>query len=327
MNYRLALLGSVLLLGLAAEAYGQKCWGQSRGPVGPALLEAPAAPSYVWKHYQDCYYLYWGDRQVGGYNPAEDVFRTFEARTGTWGRPQAPPWKPKAARKAPLAKGADQDCKDCKDPACHCKDGGPCTASPWCRDSCHGGRRMEFSEAGEPIENFGIERQRLDGGQNHYYIRGDRVPRQQFMEVVQAASLSDDSQAARITVIGPKELRKPVLDMLAAMPEIQGAAVKAYDANHWAVHKAGFKTDGRPTIYVQQPNGDVVARFDAPPAQPVLARAVLQAKRQADPNYDPKKDPQGPAPAAPWQDLLQSPWGPVVGLGGGLLLLLLRKKG
>jgi hypothetical protein len=289
---------------------------------------APAPARYEWRPYGGCYYLYWGPRQVGGYDPAENLYRTFDADRGQWGPATPPPWEPRGTTRPMAARKLADICNDCKEPACTCPGGGPCLRGAACKPDCPCGRSVEYSAQGEEIQNFGLIRNELAGGKDRYYIRGERVPRREFMETVRAANLSDDSQAVRVTVIGPKELRQPVLELLAKTPECQGVAIKAYDPTHWVVTKAGFKADGQPSVYVQRPDGGVVARFDQQPTQPILAQAVLQAKRQADPNYDPKKDPQGPSAPPSWQDLLQSPWGPVAGLGaGGLLLLLLKKKG
>ena len=52
-------------------------------------------------------------------------------------------------------------------------------------------------------------------------------------------------------------------------------------------HAAGFVTTGKPTIYVQAPDGKVLHRQDDyQGGAPELAEAI----RRIDPNYDPKKD-------------------------------------
>ena len=59
-----------------------------------------------------------------------------------------------------------------------------------------------------------------------------------------------------------------------------------YAPNNWAV-KDGFFTEGKPTIYLQAPNGKVLHRQDDySDGASVLATAL----RKADPNYSPTED-------------------------------------
>ena len=38
------------------------------------------------------WYLYRSNAQVAGYDPDAQVYRTYDARTNSWGEPQSPPW-------------------------------------------------------------------------------------------------------------------------------------------------------------------------------------------------------------------------------------------
>jgi hypothetical protein len=288
-------------------------WGPGGcGPVGP---NQAVAANYVWVPYNGCQYLYCNGIQIGGYEPASGIYRPYDASTNTWG--PVPALTVRGQQPC-------QCCKDCKCDPCNCKDKpGPCCEGCNCAPSS--GKTVERGQHGQLIQNFGLVRDKLSkGAEPKYYIGGKKVAKHEFDAY--AASVDDDSMAARITVIGPKDLRIPVLALVAQTPEAAGALVKAYDPINWAVARAGFKTDGKPTTYVQRADGGVVARFDVPPTQIALATAVVKAKRVPDPNYDPKKDPNGAA-AAPFSFDLSSlqPYWPLILVGGIGLLFLFRR--
>src|SRR5712691_8275173 len=83
----LAMFAEVLLAG--ALALGG--WGAAGcGPVGPD------ATGHEWRQRPDDpgrSYLYRRGVQVAGYDHQHNVYRAYDARTDTWGPPQAPPWK------------------------------------------------------------------------------------------------------------------------------------------------------------------------------------------------------------------------------------------
>lgn len=155
----------------------------------------------------------------------------------------------------------------------------------------------------------GIDADRLKpDGAERFTINGRRVDRGRAIESLLGGSgnLIDDSGFLRLTVIGSDAERKRVLDDLKG-PALAGLAggllVRDYPPDHWAVKDAGFKVDGRPTIYVQHAGGKVLHRqddYDGGPDR--LAGAI----RKARPDYDPKKDPdlskpkvEPPAPSPP----------------------------
>jgi hypothetical protein len=61
--------------------------------------------------------------------------------------------------------------------------------------------------------------------------------------------------------------------------------VQDYAPGNWAV-KDGFFTEGKPTIYLQAPNGKVLHRQDD---YSDGAAGLATALRKADPNYSPLK--------------------------------------
>src|SRR5205823_4837668 len=105
------------------------------------------------------------------------------------------------------------------------------------------------------------------------------------------SALTDDSQLLRLTVIGPASDRQTVIDDVEHHPSLASVhdrlRVQAYDPDHWAVAGAGFVRSGRPTIYLQAPDGKVLHRQDEYRGPDQLAEAI----RRADPDYHPERDP------------------------------------
>jgi hypothetical protein len=118
----------------------------------------------------------------------------------------------------------------------------------------------------------------------------------------------NDGMKLRLTVIGPRPLRDPVLNDLEKNPQLAQLRprllIQGYDPGHWAI-RPGFVQSGQPTIYLQAPSGKVLHRQDDYKGGP---EALYAAIRKADPNYDPRKDPDlrttpvapSPAPSTPW---------------------------
>ena len=169
--------------------------------------------------------------------------------------------------------------------------------------------KSEASLAAE--ENYGIDREKWSREPRR--AAGARVP-------------PDDARKARLTVIGGEAERRAVLSDLEAEPDLRGlrerVAVQAYPPDHWAVARCGFKTDGRPTIYLQAPDGRVLHRQDDYAGG---AGRLAEAIRKADPSYDPRKDPDLTRPKAPDSSFDPARW-PAWGwaLGGAAALWLLR---
>lgn len=178
------------------------------------------------------------------------------------------------------------------------------------------------SESRPPVsQNFGVDRSKLKGEES-YHLNGRKATRKQAIEAIEA-NVPDDVDKLRLTVIGGEADRKRVLadiDTHPALAEVKGRVlVQSYPADHWAVAKAGFVTTGAPTIYVQQPDGRVLHRQDAYAGPEPLAEAV----RKADPNYQPKNDPDLNRPALAGG----APGAALVILGGlAAVLLYLRSQ-
>lgn len=121
-------------------------------------------------------------------------------------------------------------------------------------------------------------------------------------------SLTDDSAAPHLTIIGDEAGRARISGDLAASPSLVAwkgkAQVHSYAPGSWEL-ACGFTS--RPgtgaTVYLQDPTGRVRLR-----ASYSTPEALAGALRRSDPSYDPNKDPDGSPPVKP------APAGPV---GGG----------
>ena len=171
-------------------------------------------------------------------------------------------------------------------------------------------------------QNFGIIREKLDPAAEHYLLNGRAVSGDHARQALTGGVLPDDAGKLRLTIIGPEADRKRVLDDLAGAPALaefrDRFLVQAYPPDHWAVAGCGFVTGGRPTIYMQVPDGTVLHRQDDYSSPEDLAGAL----RRADPNYDARKDPDL-RHAAPRVRLPAAAW---LLAAGCLFLLLLRKE-
>lgn len=168
------------------------------------------------------------------------------------------------------------------------------------------------------VPNFGLDLAHLAAGNVPRYRVGGKPSAKRD---VMAAIVDDDSAKPRLTIIGNQQDRAKVLSALP--PEATNYLVKAYDPRDWAVARAGFKTDGHPTIYAQAPDGTVLHRQDAF----ADAHQLAEALRKADPSYDPAKDPDLTKILS--LDVLKQLAAKVPPLGwllAGLLVLYLRNR-
>jgi hypothetical protein len=286
------------------------------GPIAPANFPAPvaAATPAGWQagtttEGKPCFYLWDQGGVVAGFCPESGVYRSFHE--GRWSEPQSPPWAEK-----PAAKKAD-DCACC--PECGCEDHCTCGVGKPCCKGC----RCIAKDGSRPL--FGVEADKIGIAGEQYRINGRPVTKEQAERAVEGGQLPDDAGKLRLTLIGPEPDRRRVLGDLSTSPALafwrDQLVVQDYAPDHWAVKDVGFVTGGRPTIYLQKPDGTVLLRQDAYEG----AEALAQSLRKADPNYKPDQDPNGKTrpvktPALPF-DLGQLP--PAAWLAGGLVLIFL----
>jgi hypothetical protein len=136
----------------------------------------------------------------------------------------------------------------------------------------------------------------------------------------------DDGRWLRVTAIGAPAETRALTEDLQKDPKLLAFknkyVLQLYDPTEaktaWAVNRAGFVTDGHPSIYVQEASGKTLARLDHYPGPAGMATVLFASLRKIDPSYDPKKDPDPTNP-------LNLPL-PAVVLGGCLLFLLLYGK-
>jgi hypothetical protein len=277
-------------------------WIACNGQTGPLCAQcrpggcgAPAAqPEYKWTISANdrTWHLLWkGDRQVGAWNELTDVYRELR-RDGTWGPEEKGKWA----------------C-NCACPRCTCQDSCKCKKNgEKCNPECSCTGKHFF---------FGVQAEKIHRDRPRHYINGKEVERH---EVLNALRLADDSKKPYVTFIG--EGRDKPLAQFLQTPEAQKCRIQSYPSDAWEVSRVGFKVDGKPTIYIQNPCGEVLCRFDADPGPDKLVQEV----RKAQPDYDPSRDPNGQGFGINLNSLKNIP-ASVWTLGGlGLLLLLQRKK-
>lgn len=180
-----------------------------------------------------------------------------------------------------------------------------------------------------PGRNFGLTQDKIRAG-DHYSLNGREVNKERIQQMLGDGErqVPDDSRKMRITVIGDPNWRSIVEDDLARHPALtpwKDKIVAAwYPPDHWAIARQGFRSDGRPTLYVQTPDGTVLHRQDDYEGR---AEALAEVLRKLDPNYKPEKDrDRRKVDLARWL-LPKIPWSvPAVLLGAALLLLLYRRK-
>lgn len=166
----------------------------------------------------------------------------------------------------------------------------------------------------DPAWHFGVDPEKLAADQRaepritYHHEGGERVlTREEMAEILGSTGLPEDAGQLRVTAIGADADRKPVVAALAADPalaEWRGKlAVQSYAPDEWPVKDSAFFTGGKPTVYVQQPDGTVVHRQDDfTDGAAGLAKALKKASamtlkpspgpslRAPRPGYDAKKD-------------------------------------
>lgn len=306
-------------LSLASWGTGGCYSGGGLGPVGPSWFQTRPLSSgysgYEWVQIPDSTQqaLYYYGVQIGAWDYARDVYRAYDARTGSWGPVCEPPWgKPEVRdfgvkRKQPLAREAEPPKpKEPKDEP-----------------------KPEEPKPPE-VKNFGVELDLIPAGE-FFSRNGKRVyDREEALRVISdGGALADDASKLRVTVVGTEAECLQVSQDLAGHPALapfkDKVLFQCYRPDHWAVRDAGLPAAGHPTIVVQE-------KPDAAGKGRVLwhqddyaggAEALAAALRKADPNYDPNKDPGPKNPEGPGGVPL---WAWAAGFVGLVLFLPSKKK-
>ena len=212
----------------------------------------------------------------------------------------------------------------------------PAEAAPATSKHPEDGCKIEYTEEdqdGPSVLNYGVQLGKL-GGPPRYRLNGQEVSREQAIAAI-GDPIPDDVGLYRLTIIGPKEDRARVMADLDNHPGLRGLKssllVQGYDPDDSRVSKRGFVTTGKPSIYLMDPQGKVLARnLDGEyPGADALAYAVGEViGKPYSPDADkplPKK-PE-PAPLAIPKSINDIPqWAWLAG-AGALLFFLLRKNG
>jgi hypothetical protein len=140
-----------------------------------------------------------------------------------------------------------------------------------------------------PPPCFGVASGKIGTGPT-YRLNGEPIAPRAAYEAVEKG-LDDDGKKLRVSIIGPAAVREKARaelvkheDFAALRPQV---AIRDFAPNHWAM-KAGFVTNGQPTIYCQAPDGQVLHRQDDFTGG---ADALVAALRRARDGYDPRRDP------------------------------------
>lgn len=177
-----------------------------------------------------------------------------------------------------------------------------------------------------PRRNFGLTQDKIRGG-DHYCINGRDATKEQVRQLLEGGQVPDDSGKLRITVIGDPNWRSVVEDFSrnpTLSPYKDKVVAAWYPPDHWAIARQGFVTSGRPTIYVQAPDGTVLHRQDDYQGG---AEALAEVLRKLDPHYRSDKDPDRRKSDLLSRFIPHVPWSvPATLLGAAALLFVLRRK-
>jgi hypothetical protein len=222
-----------------------------------------------------------------------------------------------AAKDGPKAQG-------CANPSCKCN---PCECGPDCKCVGHTAKLEAIQHTDDPlsgIPNFGVDVAKIRSAAQRYEysINGKPCTKRQAVEAMEgkgAGAINDDSAHTRLSCIGTEEQCKQIESDVASNPAFKDLpfTFQSYRPSDPMVRDIGV-APGSPSIYLQQPDGKVLARWENYPG----ADAVAGELRKRKPDYDPSKDPQ-PSKPNPLNPLKGFDWSslPVwVYILGGLFL-------
>lgn len=273
---------ALVILGLVwpfAVLRAQRCWGQGSGPVGP-MVSAPIAHQQVTQ-------WHWKE---SGTSPGEWGLYRNGSQVGAYSQDSGEYW--------PISNG--QWGQACAPPI------SPPTGSR--------------KQAGV-MQDFGMDWSKI--GKGGYAINGQNCSKEKAYQAVQQG-LPDDANKLRFTVIGQQTERGPVIKDLASFPDVaQRVLPWSVDKNHWSLKdnvtgEPLFETSGKPTIYLQAPDGEVLYREND-----YRGFQDFEAIRKAIKDYDARKDPGRGGASKPfaWDEIPAPVW-----VGGAVLGLILFRR-
>lgn len=153
------------------------------------------------------------------------------------------------------------------------------------------------------LPNFGIDSAKLNN-RPRFELNGHTASAQEAIDAIRE-KIPEDAKKLRITVIGDAADRKRVTDAFhEAEPALkERTTLWSVPPDHWSLTnletgKPIFRTNGKPTLYVQAPDGKVLHRQDD-----FAGAQDFEAIRRAIKNYDAAKDPDlrkaAPVPIPP----------------------------
>lgn len=277
------IVACVFVLGISYVFADQRSWG-----VGGCAVAQAA--THEWKADDQEAALYRNGVQIGSWSYAEGYWRSYDARRDVWGPKEA-----KAPVEPPPRTGVvpKEEPLDVTEDLTHQLNMGMDWSKIADHQASYGGRVISCDKAHELI--------------------GKQIP--------------DDSKKFRLTVIGTLPEQKEALVQFAILePDIKDRCIPwVVAADHWslkdtATGQVAFKTEGKPVVYLQDPDGKVLHRQDD-------AKDMPQAIRKAIKAYDAAKDPdmRKPSPISPAAPI--HPAIPVtVVLGGAALFAYMKGK-
>jgi len=104
--------------------------------------------------------------------------------------------------------------------------------------------------------NFGIEVEKLST-ESSFSINGEPCTKEAVF--AELAKIPDDAKKLRLTIIGEVEDRKKVLGELEIVGAVKDKVViQAYPPDDELIKKLGFDVTGKPSVYLQRPDGTLL---------------------------------------------------------------------